>query len=306
MRNFSAKILLSVLLLAAGGAALPAAPVATQLTADAMDYDMESGEFKAQGHVTLKREDVTLTSAYGEASTKTQKARLWRSVHVFGTYRGEKIDAVCAELTADFSVSGGSYAMKGSVDAAFGSRVLRAATARLSGQTFGAEDVTHFEDKDRSMVMTCAALSGDYDAQGLRAAEGKGNVTVVQQDEEKVSRLWCDALSYSRAADTLTGTGSAKIHVQSKSGRTKETTIECEKLVYSVGGNVVTATGNARAVQDGRRISAQTLIYHPDTGRLEAKGTPRISVDLTNLKPSPRTPAKNGAPTAGSEKGGKK
>ena len=286
MRNSPAKILLSVLLLASGGAALTAAPVATQLTADAMDYDMESGEFKAQGHVTLKREDVTLTSAYGEASTKTQKARLWRNVRAFGTYRGEKLDAVCAELTADFSVSGG--------------RVLRAAVAQLSGQTFGAEDVTHFEDKDRRMVMSCAALSGDYDAQGLRAAGGKGNVTVVQQDEEKVSRLWCDALSYSRAADTLTGTGSAKIHVQPKSGKTSETTIECEKLVYSVGGSVVTA------VQDGRRISAETLVYHPDTGRLEAKGTPRISVDLTNLKPSPRAPAKNGAPAAGSEKGGKK
>ena len=47
---------MSVLLLAAGGAALPAAPVATQLTADAMDYDMESGEFKAKSdrsHVVL-------------------------------------------------------------------------------------------------------------------------------------------------------------------------------------------------------------------------------------------------------------
>ena len=306
MRNFSAKILLSVLLLTAGGAALRAAPVATQLTADAMDYDMESGEFKAQGRVTLKREDVTLTSAYGEASTKTQKARLWQNVHAFGTHRGEKLDAVCAELVADFSAPGGSYAMKGNVDAVFGSRVLRAAVARLGGRTFGAEDVTHFEDKDRNMVMTCAALSGDYDAQGLRAAEGKGSVTVVQQDEQKTSHLWCDELSYSREADTLTGAGNAKIHVQSKSGRTRETTIECEKLVYSVGGNVVTATGNARAVQDGRRISAQTLAYHPDTGRLEAKGTPRVSVDLTNLKPSPRTPAKNGAPAAGSEKGGKK
>lgn len=305
MKNFSAKILLSVLLLAAGGAAL-SAPVATQLTADAMDYDMESGQFKAQGHVTLKREDVTLTSAYGEASTKTQKARLWRNVRASGSYRGEKLDAVCGELTADFSASGGSYAMKGNVDAAFGSRVLRAAAVRLDGQTFGAERVTHFEDKDRRMVMTCAVLNGDYDARGLRAAEGKGHVTVVQQDEQKVSRLWCDALSYSRDDDTLTGTGSAKIHVQSKSGKTSETTIECEKLVYSVSGSVVTATGSARAVQDGRRISAETLIYHPDTGRLEAKGTPRISVDLTNLKPSPRTPAKNGAPAAGNEKGGKK
>lgn len=295
MRNFPAKILLSVLLLAAGGAALTAAPVATQLTADAMDYDMESGEFKAQGHVTLKREDVTLTSAYGEASTKTQKARLWRSVRAFGTYRGEKLEAACAELTADFSVPGGSYAMAGGVDASFGSRVLRAATARLSGRSFSAERVTHFEDKDRRLVMTCGALKGDYDAEGLRAAEGKESVSVVQEDEQKISRLWCDELSYSREDDALTGTGSAKIHVRPQNGKTSDTTIECDKLVYSVSGNVVTATGSARAVQNGRSITAQTLVYHPDTGRIEARGTPRISVELSG-----------GAPASADKKGGKK
>ena len=65
MRNFPAKILLSVLLLAAGGAALTAAPVATQLTADAMDYDMESGEFKAQGHLDTSGKLPDLTHRRG-------------------------------------------------------------------------------------------------------------------------------------------------------------------------------------------------------------------------------------------------
>lgn len=306
MKTVLAKILLSVVLLSAKVVPLLSAPVATQLTADVMDYDMESGQFKAQGHVTLKRDNVTLTSAYCEASTKAQKARMWRNVRAFGTYRGEKLDAVCAELVADLAVPGGSFEMKGGVDAVFGSCVLRAAAARLRGQAFAAGNVMHFEDKKRNIVMTCRALDGDYDIQGLCTAEGKGNVAVVQQDEQKTLRLWCSVLAYSREAGTLTGTGSAKIHVQSKSGKAKETKIECEKLVCSLEANLITATGEVLAIQEGRRITAQTLVYHPDTGRIEAKGMPRISVDLTNLKPPSRTPAKSVSPAVGSKKGGKK
>ncbi|MBR0107702.1 MAG: LPS export ABC transporter periplasmic protein LptC, partial [Pyramidobacter sp.] len=83
--------------------------VATQLTAEVMDYDVETGDFKAQGNVTLKREGVTLTSSYGTANTQTQKARVWDKVHAFGTYNGEELDAYCAQLDADFSVEGGDF-----------------------------------------------------------------------------------------------------------------------------------------------------------------------------------------------------
>ena len=106
--------------------------VATSLTAEVMDYDVETGDFMAQGNVTLKREGVTLESAYGTANTQTQKARVWDKVHAYGVYNGEKLDARCAQLDADFAVEGGEYVMTGNVDATFGSRVLRSDMAKLA------------------------------------------------------------------------------------------------------------------------------------------------------------------------------
>ena len=271
--------------------ALSHAAVQTQLTAEVMDYDVETGDFKAQGNVTLKREGLTLVSVYGTANTQTQKARVWSNVHAFGTYQGEKLDAVCAQLDADFSVDGGDYLMSGGVVAEFGPRLLKSDTARLTGRAFSADKVRHFEDKSRNMVLQCDTLTGDYDDDGLRVADGKGNVHVTQHDDKKRSQLWCRSFNYDRGRDRLIGTGNAKLVVVENNDPKKKTDINCDMLIYSFKAGSVTATGNARAVQNERRINAKTLVYYPNTGKLEAKGKPTITVDITSGK-SKGTPSR--------------
>ena len=100
-----------------------------------MDYDMKAGAFKAAGHVRLVREGVTITSDSASASTKTKTAQMRQNVHAFGTLNGERLDARCDVLNADFS-GAGDYAMRGNVDALFGTRTLKSETARLQGKTF--------------------------------------------------------------------------------------------------------------------------------------------------------------------------
>lgn len=281
--------------------------VATSLTAEVMDYDVETGDFKAQGNVKLQREGVTLESAYGTANTQTQKACVWDKVHAYGVYNGEKLDARCAQLDADFAVDGGEYVMTGNVDATFGARVLRSDMAKLAGQTFAAENVRHFEDKSRNLVLSCSTLTGDYDGEGLRVADGTGPVVVTQDDKDKNSRLWCDSFAYRREEDRLTGSGGARILVTQKADKNKVTDIRCDTLVYSFKAGSVTASGNARAVQDGRRVSAKNLIYFPETGKLEAKGKPTITVDLTpsGQKTPAKQPSRTGNVKRSVRRGGK-
>jgi len=288
------------IMLAGAGLALASvvahAAVQTQLTAEVMDYDVETGDFKAQGNVTLKREELTLVSAFGMANTQTQKARVWQNVHAFGKYNGEKLDAVCAQLDADFAVEGGDYIMTGNVVAEFGPRLLKSDMARLTGRAFSAETVRHFEDKSRNMVLKCQTLTGDYDDDGLRVADGKGSVYVTQHDAQKDSQLWCNSFNYDRGHDRLIGTGNARLVVVQKGegkqkNEAKKTDIHCDTLIYSFKAGSVTATGNARAVQDERRINAKTLVYYPETGKLEAKGKPTITVDLVP-KGGKKTPAR--------------
>ena len=260
--------------------AVQAEPIATQLTADVMDYDIETGDFSASGNVKITREQLTLTSQKGTANSNTMKARVTGDVHAFGVHEGSPLDAKCDVFETDFSAPDGDYAMSGNVNASFGTRILRSDTAHLVGKKFGAEKVTHFEDTAQNVVLSCDTLVGDYDDLGIANATGTGKVHAIQKDEEKTSNLWCEKLVYSRAADTVTATGSSKMHVIQKNASVKETTITSDKLVYSVSGDTVTATGNTRAVQDGRNIVAKTIIYHPDTGKVEAHGTPKITVDL--------------------------
>ncbi len=279
--------------------------VPTSLTAEVMDYDVETGEFMAQGSVKLKREGVTIESAYGSANTQTQKARMWDKVHAYGKYNGENLDAKCAQLDADFAVDGGEYIMTGNVDATFGARVLRSDMAKLAGQKFAAENVRHFEDKSRNFVLTCSTITGDYDSDGLRVADGTGPVVVTQKDKDKNSKLWCDSFAYRREQDRLTGSGNARILVTQKADKNKVTDIHCDTVTYSFKAGSVTASGNARAVQDGRRVNAKNLIYYPESGKLEAKGKPTITVDLVQSgKKSPSRPSRAGNVKRGT-RGGK-
>ncbi len=295
--------------------AFAAERVQTQLTADVMDYDMETGDFSAKGNVKIVREDLTLVADSGEANTKTQKARMIGNAHAFGKYQGDDLDAKSHQVDADFGAPGGNYAMSGDVDATFGTRVLRSQTANLDGQKFRATAVTHFEDKKQGAVLACDTLDGDYDAQGVRVAHAVGHVAAVQTDEKRIVKLWCDDLYYSREDGTTTALGKPKIDALRLDGQGAERTIlESDKMVHSWADNSVVATGNAHAVQDDRKITAEVLIYNPQTGKLDAKGTPRITVDLSTLhRPKEKSEQENSeiensesAESASNDKGSEK
>lgn len=291
----SAKYLLAAafLTLCAFSARAEDKGVPVHLRADTMDYDTETGEFKAEGHVKLAREGVTIESSHGAANVQTRKARLWESVHAYGKHNGEKLNATCVQLDADFNVPGGDYLMSGNVVAVFGDRLLRSSTARLTGRAFSADAVEHFEDTSRNIVLKCDTLTGDYDASGLRVADGVGAVYVTHDDKDKHSELWCASFNYSRESDRLTGNDDARLRVSQKADSRKVTDIRCDTLIYEIKAGMVTATGNARAVQNGRRVSAKTLVYYPDTGKLEAKGKPSITFDVES--PGSKTgPSGNG------------
>lgn len=283
-RIFTAALLAGLLSCMSGSDAafaIAKGAIETRLTADVMDYDIDTGDFDASGNVILSREGVTITSDKGKANSKTQKARMFENVHAFGVHDNSPLDAKCDLLESDFSAPAGDYYMSGNVDAMFGPRILRSANARLIGNRFAAEKVTHFEDKTRNAVLACDKLDGEYDKIGILNATGVGSVYVIQEDKDKTSELWSNKLVYSRPSDTVVATGKAKMHVVQKNASTKETTVTGDKMVYSITKGTITVTGQTRAKQDGRDITAKTLIYHPDTGKVEAHGTPRIIVDTT-------------------------
>lgn len=107
---------------------------------------------------------------------------------------------------------------------------------------------------------------------------------------EKVSRFEDAGLDVVLRADTVRGLlengvfanlearGNVKADTTASDG--KPATITSQRAVYGDAAGTIVFSGGARAVQPGRTITADMIIYRVDTGRIEAEGSPRIVVEM--------------------------
>ncbi len=216
-----------------------------QLTADRMVFDTETELLRGSGHVTLREERMSVTSDRCEGNYRKNTARMWGNVMADGEWRGQPLSFSCQELKASFS-SPRRLAMVGSVDGHFGQSRLICYDAELVGDRFIATKVERFEDQSEGIILSCQTIRGALDDEGLEEFEAEGSVRleIVNRKDGKLSHI---------------------------SGG---------KAVYARGRGTVVMSGGALAVQDGRRISAQNVVYYPATGKIEAKGKPRVTFDV--------------------------
>lgn len=129
----------------------------------------------------------------------------------------------------------------------------------------------------------------------------------------EVTELWGNDGVYSQKEGLTTITGAG--HIKHKTTAGELTEIWGDKLIRSEKQGTVIATGHASAVQTGRRITADELIYYPSTGKLKANGHPHVTVDISRVDLSPKkthngqsktTMRKDVTPKAKTTKGRKK
>jgi lipopolysaccharide export system protein LptA len=63
------------------------------------------------------------------------------------------------------------------------------------------------------------------------------------------------------------------------------TRIQGDRAVYSLARGSLVVTGNVSAVQDGRSLRSESLIYFPKQNRVEATGSPQLIFKLNESKP---------------------
>ncbi len=275
------RFLLACLLALSAAAWAGAETVLTQLSADVMDYDTETQEFFAKGNVRLQRLQMTITADNGAANNLTRTARMWSNVKGFGAHDGQKVDFVCQDLTVDLSGDEPRYTMTGQVDATLGDRTIVAESAWMQGGDFAAQELTRFYDAQQKTTLAACSAEGSSDGQGIADFRAQGDVYLKQvQENGSVMELWSDSGTYSRRQGTTTATG--KVHIKQVAADGQITEIWGDRMVRSERNDSITATGNARATQEGRRITAEELIYYPTNGKLDARGRPQITVDLSN------------------------
>jgi lipopolysaccharide assembly outer membrane protein LptD (OstA) len=247
----------------------------TNLTADAMRYDPSSGEINATGNVRLSRPDGEI---FGDAGSGNVSGRGFEmSGSVRGTFTEEGVDIECAFIrlssegespamrtitaSGDVVLTRGEdiitaqylsweldrdgYTARGDVEGSFESHIIDADEAYLKGDDFSAKGVRRYEDLQRGLTFTARSVNGKLSNGRMAELVADGDVVMNSPD----------------ASGTMTSiTGS--------------------RGIYSVDRGTVVVSGGANATQSGRHLRAGSIVYHLDSGRIEALDRPSLVIEF--------------------------
>ncbi len=259
---------------------ISAEPAVGTMSADTIQYNVNTKKISAVGNVIIKREGATLQGERGEGSMETSEFTLTGNVK--GTFPAEKTDLTAGKVKWKGSKTSGSdgiaeaegnvhltrganekidadyilwelgtqdYTAKGSVDAKTENNILIAEEAGRSKDKIWGKKVKRYEDIRQKLVVSAESVEG---------------ITVKEEISE------------------LTATGSVVMDFVDKEGLKSRVT--GDKGVYSKSNATFVISGNAKAVRsDGKTVSADSIIVHEDTNDIEAIGNSKITF-MTNEK----------------------
>ncbi|MDD4750939.1 MAG: LPS export ABC transporter periplasmic protein LptC [Synergistaceae bacterium] len=259
---------------------LSAAPVEGTMSADTINYNVNTKKISAVGNVIIKREGAILWGDKGEGNMETSEFTLQGNVK--GTFPAEKTDLTAdsvkwkgsknsendgiAEAVGKVHLTRGAnekidadyvlwelgtknYTAKGNVDAKTENNILIADEAGQSKDKFWGKKVKRYEDIKQKLVVSADTVNGTRVNEEINELVAVGNVVMDFVDKEGLK-------------SKVTG----------------------EKGVYSKSKATFVISGNAKAVRsDGKTVLADSIIVHEDSNDIEAIGNSKITF-ITNEK----------------------
>jgi lipopolysaccharide transport protein LptA len=262
-------------------AAFPGAASAEEikLTSDTLIYDPASRLVRAEGNVRLQRQGLDLKANFAEGDPSGERFRAWGAVRAH--WKEQKMDLSAEEVSlveqaprrvlasgqvllerprerlAASSIGGGfgpspEYVAKGGVKAEAPGRILEAAEAGRKNDRFWARQVTRFEDQGEKISLKAGQIEAATDGEGLKELTATGQVSAV-----------------------VVGSDGVPVKLRG------------DRLLYSKGKKTVALIGNAEAVQSGRSVRSESILYDLATRRIEAQGRPQLIFTPGKENPSP-------------------
>lgn len=245
------------------------------LSAYTINYNSNTGEVEASGNVVLTRGKSTVRGESGggtissgvfeirggvtgvfpeyDADLKTADSLKWTegrartssgTIEVIGKVHITRgINGFLRANYVRWELDTENYWVRGNVNIRDEGRILRAAEAKRTGDTFYGVKVTRYEDSAQRIGMAADRIDGKIKGGEVQESVAEGNVVMDQIDEEGL-----------------------------------KTVVTGDRAVYTKELNTVVVSGNAKAVRsDGNTVNAEKLILHVDTNKIEAVGSARVS-----------------------------
>jgi lipopolysaccharide export system protein LptA len=212
-------------------------PDQAQLSADMMFFEADSGEFSASGNVVIHADGVTFHAPRGTGNVKSREVHFSDNITVSGVWRGDWLDLSAGNVSFFFSQTP-TYIAEGSVSGVLGKLYIDVDKFYMKGADFSALNVRRFEDRELDVAFGAASVSGVVDGGVLTTFTAEGDV-------------WLNGRP-NAVGDAVD--------------------IKGDKAVYSLERGSIVMSGNVRATQKGRALDAGSLVYFPDSNRIDAYG----------------------------------
>lgn len=225
-------------------------PDTATLSANRMRFDAETGDFLADGNVTITAGELKVDAPVGSGNVDRREVNFDEGITASGKWQGDKVDIKAGRLLLSFSDIPTCNFQNG-VRGGIGTVYLDADRLTLTGmggladptpedvQTkFYLGKVRNMEDRSRGLSFGADSVEGV-----LRAGE--------LYDLTAKKGVW------------LRGKPKARGDAVSLKG---------DNAIYSLTRGSVVVSGHVTAVQGGRTLKSDSIVYFPDQNRVEALG----------------------------------
>ena len=225
-------------------------PDTATLSANRMRFDAQTGDFLADGNVTIKAGDLSVNAPSGSGNVDRREINFNDGITASGKWYGDKIDLKAGKLLLSFA-DVPSCKFQGGVSGGFGTIRLDADRLTITGAG-GITEPTRQDRQTKFWVVNVRKLEDT--SQGL--SFGANSVEGVLRGGELYDIT-------AKKGVWLKGRPKANDDPVSLKG---------DNALYSLERGSVVLSGHVVAVQGGRTLRSDSIVYFPAQNRVEALG----------------------------------
>ena len=257
IRNFSAFLIIILCLgftLTSYGAETgtegPAMPDQATLSANRMRFDAETGDFIADGNVIITAGELKLTAPEGTGNVDRRVVDFDKGITASGKWYGDKINLSAGKVSLSFQEIP-NCRFQGGVKGSMGTMKLDADRLTITGR--GGIDTPSGSDTQTRFTISKARNIEDS-SRGL--SFGADNI---------------EGLLKSGELHELTAKKGVWLKGKPKS-QGDPVSLRGDNALYSLTRGSVVVSGHVTAIQGGRTLRSDSVVYFPEQNRVEALG----------------------------------
>ena len=249
-KKFLASLVILLFLCSATNALDENLPDKATLSANRMRFDSQTGDFLADGNVTITAGDLNVNAPVGTGNVDRQEVNFERGITANGKWMGDKVDIKAGRLLLSFA-NIPTCRFQNGVKGGIGTMHIDADRLTLTGlggisNPSGNDRQTRFwivqarsiEDRSRGITFGAGSVEGTLRGGELHDMTAKKGVWIKGRPKAKEDPV------------SLRG----------------------DSALYSVERGSVVVSGHVVAVQGGRTLKSDSIVYFPDQNRVEAIG----------------------------------